>query len=86
MRSRYYTDRGTLVVTFLALTFAVVFGLMAVQRLSAFSMSGYDLTNMSQAMWNTAHGKPFVFTYAYPITHRLAVHIEPIFFLIAPQP
>ncbi len=47
-------------------------------------MSGYDLTNMSQAMWNTAHGKPLVFTYAYPITHRLGVHIEPIFFLIAP--
>ncbi len=84
MRRQLPIDIGTLIVAFLAFIFAVVFGLISVRLLSSFSMNGYDLTNMCQAMWNTAHGKPLVFTYAYPVTHRLGIHIEPIFFLIAP--
>ncbi len=58
---------------------------MSLRLLSSFSIAGYDLTNMSQAMWNTAHGKHFVFTYAYPVTHRWGVHIVRIFVLIAPR-
>lgn len=84
MKLQYHISRGTLIAALLAFIFAAVFGLMALRLLFSFSMAGYDLTNMSQAAWNTAHGKPLVFTYAYPITHRLGVHIEPIFFLIAP--
>jgi uncharacterized membrane protein len=84
MRRQRRLDKGLPIVVLLALIFALTFGLMSLQRLLSFSMAGYDLTNMSQAMWNTAHGRPFVFTFAYPITHRLGVHIEPIFLLIAP--
>lgn len=84
MRRQLPINIGTLIVAFSAFIFAVVFSLISLRLLSSFSMNGYDLTNMSQAMWNTAHGKPLVFTYAHPITHRLGVHIEPIFFLIAP--
>lgn len=84
MRRQLLLDKGTLIVASLAVIFAAVFGLISLRLLFSFSMAGYDLTNMSQAMWNTAHGRPLVFTYAYPITHRLGVHIEPIFFLIAP--
>ncbi len=84
MRSYHFASIGTLVVICLVLTFAAMFGLMSLRLLSSFSMAGYDLTNMNQAMWNTAHGRPFVFTYAYPLTHRLGVHIEPIFLVIAP--
>jgi uncharacterized membrane protein len=84
VKLQYHISRGTLIAALLAFIFAAVFGLMALRLLFSFSMAGYDLTNMSQAAWNTAHGKPLVFTYAYPITHRLGVHIEPIFFLIAP--
>jgi uncharacterized membrane protein len=84
MRRQFPLDKGALITASLAVIFAVVFGLTSLRSLFSFSMAGYDLTNMSQAMWNTAHGKPLIFTYAYPITHRLGVHIEPIFFLIAP--
>jgi uncharacterized membrane protein len=84
MRRQRRLDTGLPIVILLVLIFALTFGLLSLRRLLSFSIAGYDLTNMSQAMWNTAHGRPFVFTFAYPITHRLGVHIEPIFLLIAP--
>ncbi len=51
---------------------------------------GYDLGNVDQAIWNTAHGRILQFTnwigkgddFRYP--SRLAMHFEPIYFLITP--
>lgn len=54
----------------------------------AYHSQAFDLGNMDQAVWNTLHGHPFRFTnrgidWFGPPT-RLAFHVEPILFLIAP--
>jgi uncharacterized membrane protein len=56
-------------------------------RYQTFTATAFDLGNMDQAVWNTLHGHPFAFTnqgidYYGPAT-RLAIHVEPIIFLLA---
>jgi uncharacterized membrane protein len=56
-------------------------------RYQTFTATAFDLGNMDQAVWNTLHGRPFAFTnrgidYYGPST-RLAIHVEPIIFLLA---
>lgn len=51
-------------------------------RYDSFKATAFDLGNYDQAIWNTIHGRPFVFTnqgdnYYGPPT-RLAFHFEPI--------
>jgi uncharacterized membrane protein len=45
---------------------------------------GWDITNVTQAVWNTAHGAPFAMTNQYPLTNRLGGHVEPVILLLAP--
>jgi len=61
-----------------------------VLRHETLNSRGYDLGNVDQAVWNTAHGRVLQFTnwigksddFRYP--SRLAMHFEPIYLLIAP--
>ncbi len=54
-------------------------------------MKALDLGNMDQAVWQTAHGRPFYFTNmelplhieAFGTTTRLSFHVEPILLPLA---
>ncbi|MDW8099285.1 MAG: DUF2079 domain-containing protein [Anaerolineae bacterium] len=78
------------VVLALVLAYAAWFGYLAVLRHETLNSRGYDLGNVDQAIWNTAHGRILQFTnwigksedFRYP--SRLAMHFEPIYFLITP--
>lgn len=77
----------TLVIAAVVLDCLLV-GQHALLRYQSYRADAFDLGNMDQAVWNTLHGHPFRFTNrgldtVGPPT-RLAIHVEPILFLIAP--
>ncbi len=74
----------TLVLWGVIIAFAIVFTALALNRHAAFESNGFDLGNVNQAIWNTAHGRPFAFTNMAPLSNRLALHVEPILFLFVP--
>ena len=59
--------------------FAAGFGALAVLRHRSFETGRFDLGNMTQAVWSTAHGDPLAVTnLAGEQTTRLASHFDPI--------
>jgi uncharacterized membrane protein len=64
--------------------FALTFSALALNRHAAFQSNGFDLGNVNQALWNTAQGRPLAFTNMAPVQNRLALHVEPILFLLVP--
>jgi uncharacterized membrane protein len=65
--------------------FAAGFGALAVLRHRSFYTGRFDLGNMTQAVWSTAHGDPLAVTnLAGEQTTRLASHFDPILALFAP--
>lgn len=64
------------------LVYAVVMSHLTILRYDTFKATAFDLGNMDQAVWNTLHGRPFVFTNQgadwYGPSTRLAQHVEPI--------
>ena len=74
----------------LVLLFVAFFSYLSIMRHERLQTRGYDLGNYDQAIWNTAHGRPFEFTnwkgkddwFVYPT--RLGMHVEPILLLVAP--
>ncbi len=72
------------IVLGLVALYALFFSAYTIQRHQAFLTSAFDLGNFDQAIWNTAHGRPLALTNIPGVTIRLAHHVEPILFLIAP--
>jgi uncharacterized membrane protein len=65
--------------------FAAGFGALAVLRHRSFETGRFDLGNMTQAVWSTAHGDPLAVTnLAGEQTTRLASHFDPILVIFAP--
>ena len=70
--------------------YAALFAWLSISRHRAFMTNAFDLGNVDQAVWNTAQGRPLVFTNWRGVDldlatdSRLAMHVEPIYFLIAP--
>jgi uncharacterized membrane protein len=65
--------------------FASGFGTLSVLRHRSFETGRFDLGNMVQAVWSTAHGDPLAVTnLAGEQTSRLASHVDPILLLFAP--
>lgn len=65
--------------------FTAGFGALAVLRHRSFQTGRFDLGNMTQAVWSTAHGDPLAVTnLAGEQTTRLASHFDPILVLFAP--
>jgi uncharacterized membrane protein len=65
----------------LMVSYIVLLSIWSLYRYWTFEAQAYDLGNMDQAIWNTLHGRFFVFTnrgwdYYGPPT-RLAIHVEP---------
>jgi uncharacterized membrane protein len=69
------------------LVYTVVMSHQAVLRYDTFKATAFDLGNMDQVLWNTIHGRPFQFTNQaidwYGPPTRLAIHFEPIIFLLS---
>jgi uncharacterized membrane protein len=65
--------------------YAVGFSTVAVLRHDAFSTGRFDLGNMTQAVWSTAHGHPLRVTdlHGEQVT-RLGSHVDPILVAFAP--
>jgi uncharacterized membrane protein len=65
--------------------FAVAFSALAIGRHRAFNTGRFDLGNMTQAIWNTAHGHFLEVTnLAGHQTSRLGSHFDPILAALAP--
>ncbi len=64
--------------------FAALFSVLALNRHAAFETNGFDLGNVNQAVWNSAHGRLLAFTNMAPLNNRLALHVEPILLLFVP--
>ncbi len=65
--------------------YAVGFGALSVLRHHAYETGRFDLGNMVQAVWSTAHGDPLQVTNLHgEQTSRLASHVDPILVLFAP--
>ncbi len=68
----------------LILTFVSYFGYYVTLRHLAFESFGYDLGNVSQAIWSTTQGQPLRMTTMADLSSRWALHFEPILLLFAP--
>jgi uncharacterized membrane protein len=65
--------------------YAAGFAALSVLRHEAFVTGRFDLGNMVQAVWSTAHGDPLKMTSLHgDQISRLAAHVDPILVLFAP--
>jgi uncharacterized membrane protein len=65
--------------------YAAGFAALSVLRHTAFVTGRFDLGNMVQAVWSTAHGEPLRMTDLHgEQISRLAAHVDPILVLLAP--
>jgi uncharacterized membrane protein len=80
------TDRRPRLTLWAAIVaFAAGFGLLSVYRQRAFSTGRFDLGNMVQAVWATAHGHPLrVTNLRGDQVLRLGAHVDPVLMLFAP--
>jgi uncharacterized membrane protein len=77
--------RATPVVLAAATSFAVGYAALSVLRHKAFMTGRFDLGNMVQAVWWTAHGHPLQMTNLHgQQISRLAAHVDPILGLFGP--
>lgn len=68
-----------------AAAFAALFGTLAVLRHRSFETGRFDLGNMVQAVWSTAHGRPLEATeLGGEQFTRLGAHFDPALALLAP--
>jgi uncharacterized membrane protein len=68
-----------------AAAFAAGYAALSVLRQKAFATGRFDLGNMVQAVWSTAHGHPLQMTNLYGTQiSRLAAHVDPILVVFAP--
>ncbi len=65
--------------------YAFGFGALSVLRYRSFNVGRFDLGNMTQAVWATAHGHPLAVTNLQgDQVSRLGSHVDPILVLFAP--
>ncbi len=78
-------DVGVVIVCAAAAVFAAYFIWLCLLRYEAFATARFDLGNMVQAVWSTAHGH-FLETTDSPGRQisRLGIHVDPILALFAP--
>ena len=68
-----------------AVVWGLAFALLAADRHRTFLSARFDLGNMVQAVWNTAHGRFLETTTADGIQlTRVGVHVDPLLALFAP--
>jgi len=86
------------VLALLIAGYIAFFGWLSIRRHDAFETNALDLGYMTQAIWNTAHGRPFIFTTFESADYGLDIpigdfrrtdmllgyHVEPLLLLVAP--
>ena len=78
-------DRVTPLVLVISSVWSSVFVAVAVSRHETIRSHRFDLGNMVQAVWSTAHGRPLEITIASgEQMSRLGIHVDPILALFAP--
>jgi uncharacterized membrane protein len=79
-------DRAARLTLFAAAAgWAAGFSVLSIERHRAFETGRFDLGNMVQAVWSTAHGRPLeVTSLAGEQTSRLGSHVDPILAVFAP--
>lgn len=83
-RSRFVPTPRALVAAGVC-AYAAGFAALSVLRHEAFFTGRFDLGNMVQAVWSTAHGHPLQMTSLHGAQiSRLAAHVDPILVLFAP--
>jgi uncharacterized membrane protein len=81
---RYLPTANTLVLVGAA-AWVVGFAALSVLRQKAFFTGRFDMGNMVQAVWSTAHGHPLRMTDLHgEQISRLAAHVDPILVVFAP--
>ncbi len=77
--------RLRVVVWSAATAFAALFGTLAVLRHRAFESGRFDLGNMTQALWSTAHGDVLSVTDVHgEQISRLGAHFDPLLVVLTP--
>ena len=86
MRGRRIAEPGARALLWAAIaTYAAGFSALSVLRHRAFSTGRFDLGNMVQAVWSTAHGHPLQITSLRgDQISRLGAHFDPILAAFAP--
>ncbi len=81
------------VVVLLIVAYVLTFATLSVLKHESYNTSVFDLGNVDQALWNTAHGRFLHFTTQRSIQgSRLGMHVEPVLvplavlYLFAPDP
>jgi uncharacterized membrane protein len=65
--------------------YAVGFGALSILQYRAYNTGRFDLGNMAQAVWSTAHGHPLAITNLQgEQVSRLGSHVDPILVVFAP--
>ncbi len=67
-----------LLLTIAVLLYAGYFSYLTLVRYAAFEARAFDMGNLDQAIWNTAHGAWFRLTNEPGTVNRLSLHVEPI--------
>lgn len=70
-------------LTLAIFAYAILFSDLTLTRYWAFEARALDMGNLDQAIWNTAHGRPFHLTNQPGTVNRLSLHVEPILLPIA---
>lgn len=64
--------------------FFLVMAWLSLAQYRGYNLRSFDLGNMSQAIWAATQGQPLIFTTEGIVWSRLSLHVELIYFLIAP--
>jgi uncharacterized membrane protein len=82
---RRYLPTATTLVLAGAAAWVAAFAALSVLRQKAFFTGRFDMGNMVQAVWTTAHGHPLRMTDLHgDQISRLAAHVDPILLVFAP--
>jgi uncharacterized membrane protein len=82
---RRYLPTATTLVLAGAAAWVAAFAALSVLRQKAFFTGRFDMGNMIQAVWTTAHGHPLRMTDLHgDQISRLAAHVDPILLVFAP--
>ncbi len=68
---------------FFIILYTLTFSTLSILRHFAFA-SNYDLANMSQTVWNTLHGRPFVLSGTGATISRFSIHGDLLLILLSP--
>jgi len=81
----FLKSRGSLVLaTLLFIGYSSLFSYLSIAQHDSLQTNAFDLGYLDQVVWNTAHGRPFVYSLSTWGPNYLGEHFSPILALLAP--